>query len=222
MKQRRKSQSVVINPLVVDLSHHNDVADFAAVKAAGMAGIIHKATEGVGFIDKLYADRRGRALGVGLLWGAYHFLRPGSIATQVDFFLKVAAPDETTLLALDHEDERVALIDAKEFLLRVEDAVGRRPVLYSGSVIKEQLGSRIDGYLAAHRLWLAQYSPRPVTPRNWPSAWLWQFTGDGLGPKPHSVPGIVDSGIDINSYEGDAMKLAAEWSGPTTVEPPTA
>jgi GH25 family lysozyme M1 (1,4-beta-N-acetylmuramidase) len=63
------------------LSHHDDVADFGAVKVAGMAGIIHKATEGVGFTDKLYADRRGRALGVGLLWGADHFLRPGSIAS---------------------------------------------------------------------------------------------------------------------------------------------
>jgi GH25 family lysozyme M1 (1,4-beta-N-acetylmuramidase) len=104
----------------------------------------------------------------------------------------------------------------------VEDAVGRKPVLYSGFLIKQQLGSRIDGYLAAHRLWLAQYGPRPVTPLNWPSAWLWQFTGDGVGPEPHSVPGIVGSGIDINSYEGDAVKLTAEWSGPTTVEPPTA
>src|SRR5215471_11224507 len=70
-----------------------------------------------------------------------HFLRPGSIAAQVEFFLKVAAPDNTALLALDHEDERVALIDAKELLLRVEDAIGRKPVLYSGFL-------------------------RPVTPRN--------------------------------------------------------
>jgi lysozyme len=170
MKRSRKSPAVAINPLVVDLSHHNDVADFGAVKADGIAGVIHKATEGVSFTDNLYDSRRGRALGVGLLWGAYHFLRPGSIAAQVDFFLKIAAPDDTTLLALDHEDKRVALIDAKEFLLRVKDAVGRKPVLYSGSVIKEQLGSRIDGYLAAHRLWLAQYGPRPVTPRNWPNA----------------------------------------------------
>jgi lysozyme len=188
MKQRRKSPAAVINPLVVDLSHHNDVADFNAVKAAGIAGIIHKATEGVGFTNKLYADRRGRAVGVGLLWGAYHFLRSGSIAAQVDFFLKVAARDSTTLLALDHEDKRVALIDAKEFLLRVEDAVGRKSVLYSGSVIKEQLGIRIDGYLAAHRLWLAQYGPRPVIPPNWPSAWLWQFTGDGLGAETPQRP----------------------------------
>jgi hypothetical protein len=29
---------VEINPLVVDLSHHNDVADFGKVKAAGYAG----------------------------------------------------------------------------------------------------------------------------------------------------------------------------------------
>ena len=222
MKRRRKLPAAVINPMVVDLSHHNDVADFGAVKVAGIAGVIHKATEGVSFTDKLYGGRRVRALDVGLLWGAYHFLRPGSIAAQVDFFLKAASPDDTTLLALDHEDKRVTLIDAKEFLLRIEDAVGRKPVLYSGSVIKEQLGNRIDGYLAAHRLWLAQYGPRPVTPRNWPSAWLWQFTGDGIGPQPHSIPGIVGSGIDINSYEGDAVKLTAEWSGPTTVEPPTA
>jgi GH25 family lysozyme M1 (1,4-beta-N-acetylmuramidase) len=112
--------------------------------------------------------------------------------------------------------------NAKEFLLRVEHAVGRKAVLYSGSLIKEQLNDRIDSYLAEHRLWLAQYGPRPVTPRNWQSAWLWQFTGDGVGPKPHSIPGIVDTGIDINHFDGDAVKLASEWSGPTTVEPATA
>ena len=49
MKRRRKLQPVAINPLVVDLSHHNDVADFGKVKAAGIAGIIHKATEAIAF-----------------------------------------------------------------------------------------------------------------------------------------------------------------------------
>jgi hypothetical protein len=79
------------------------------------------------------AIRRGPTINAGLLWGAYHFLRPVSIPSRVDFFLKIAAPDNMTLLALDHEDERVPLIDAKEFLLRVEHAVGRKAVLYSGS-----------------------------------------------------------------------------------------
>jgi Glycosyl hydrolases family 25 len=55
---------VVINPLVVDLSHHNDVVDFSKVKAAGIAGIIHKATEAIGFVDNAYAVRRGHAVNV--------------------------------------------------------------------------------------------------------------------------------------------------------------
>jgi hypothetical protein len=62
--------------------------------------------------------------------------------------------------------------------------------------------------------------PRTPSPRSLPRPS--SFTGDGVGPKPHSIPGIVDTGIDINHFDGDAVKLAAEWSGPTTVEPATA
>ena len=94
MKRRRKLQPVAINPLVVDLSHHNDVADFGKVKAAGYAGIIHKATEAIGFVDNMYAIRRGDATDAGLLWGAYHFLRPVSIPAQVDFSSR--SPRRTT------------------------------------------------------------------------------------------------------------------------------
>jgi Glycosyl hydrolases family 25 len=107
--------SLAINPLVVDLSHHNEVADFGNVKAAGIAGIIHKATEAIGFVDKMYAVRRGSAMDASLLWGPYDFLRPVSIPAQVDFFLKIAAPENATLLALDHEDGRVPLINRRNF-----------------------------------------------------------------------------------------------------------
>jgi hypothetical protein len=43
MKRRRKLQPVAINPLVVDLLHHNDVADFGKVKATGMSAFGGKA-----------------------------------------------------------------------------------------------------------------------------------------------------------------------------------
>jgi hypothetical protein len=49
-------------------------------------------TEATGFADDMYAVRRRDATNAGLLWGAYHFLRPVSISAQVDFFLKIAAP----------------------------------------------------------------------------------------------------------------------------------
>jgi len=48
------------------------------------------------------------------------------------------------------------------------------------------------------------------------------FLFTDLVARPHSVPGIVDGGVDINHFDGDAVKLTAEWSGPTSVEPATA
>ena len=43
--------------VVIDLSHHNEKVDFKKVAADGVVGIIHKATQGFGFVDKKYAAR---------------------------------------------------------------------------------------------------------------------------------------------------------------------
>ena len=212
------------NPVIVDLSHFDKVVDLDAVKRFGILGIIHKATEGPGMIDKTYAERRQPALAHGLLYGAYHFLRPGDPVAQADHFLDVAlkgvpsAQADDLLLALDHEDPKVPLDNAKKFLQRVLDKAQRRAVLYSGFLIKKQLGKDIDPFLAQHRLWLSHFSSRPVSPPNWPNPWIIQFTGDGQGPGPHQVPGIVIAGgIDLDHYGDTPAKLKAEWAkGPTT------
>jgi GH25 family lysozyme M1 (1,4-beta-N-acetylmuramidase) len=212
------------NPVIVDLSHHDDVQDWNAVKAFGILGVINKATEGLGVVDKTYAVRRKPASDRGILYGAYHFLRPGDPIAQADQFLKVALkvanPDEI-LLALDHEDRRVKLDKAKQFLQRVLDKTGRRAVLYSGFLIKEQLGRRHDAFLAEHRLWLSHFSTKPKCPPNWEAPWIIQFTGDGVGPQPHQVPGIrIPGGIDLNHYGGTPEQLKAEWAkGPVTATP---
>lgn len=49
------------NAVVIDLSHHNEVADFGKVYASGVRGVIHKATQGSTFIDADYASRRATA-----------------------------------------------------------------------------------------------------------------------------------------------------------------
>ena len=56
--------------VVVDLSHHNANVDFKKLRAGGIVGVIHKATQGTGFVDKKYEERRQIALDEGLLWGA--------------------------------------------------------------------------------------------------------------------------------------------------------
>lgn len=203
-----------ITPTVVDLSHYDNVTDWDAVKAFGIQGVINKATEGPGMTDKTFAIRRGPATARDILYGAYHFMRPGDVSAQVDHFLGVtnSSSDDTLLLALDHEDPKVPLSNAKAFMQEVHDQIGRYPILYSGFLIKQQLGTTIDPFWAGIKLWLSHYNANPTWPKCWSSPWLWQFTGDGVGPAPHNVPGITigGRGIDINSYNGSS--LAQEWA----------
>jgi lysozyme len=72
--------------VVVDLSHHNEAVDFAKMKANGIVGVIHKATQGLTYVDKTYASRRSKAVDCGLLWGAYHFGVGGDGSDQASFF----------------------------------------------------------------------------------------------------------------------------------------
>ena len=141
------------NPVVIDLSHHNDVRDWNAVKTFGILGVINKATEGNSFVDKTLAIREKPVRDHDILYGAYHYLRPGDPVEQADFFLKAVnslSHPEEMLLALDHEDRDVPLEDAKAFLARILEKTGRRAILYSGFLIKEQLRDDADAFLAQH------------------------------------------------------------------------
>lgn len=204
-----------INPMVVDIFHGDEVSSFPAARQFGIRGVIHKATESATVVDHAYAGRRLLAGEAGLLWGAYHFMRPGDPVAQADHFVDMAEPDPQTLMALDHEDDKVPLADAIAFMRTVEGRTGRKMVLYSGFLIKAQIrkaASADRSFLSFRRLWLSHYSPNPYWPPCWQVPWLWQFTGDGVGPRPHFVPGMQDE-MDINSYAGTADALAAEWAG---------
>ena len=85
----------MITPIVADIAHFNPV-NFSAVKQSGIVGIIHKATQGVGMTDQMYARRRFTALSVELLWGAYSFATGDDPAAHARHFLSVAEPGMTT------------------------------------------------------------------------------------------------------------------------------
>lgn len=78
--------------VVIDLSHIN------AVKGDGITGVIHKATEGLGYVDPKYHARRGQALAAGLCWGAYHFGASDYGAVQAQHFLSAVNLGEHDLL----------------------------------------------------------------------------------------------------------------------------
>lgn len=193
-----------MNPVVVDLSHWNSPTDWNAAKASGIQAVICKATEGTWYSDDKYKGYRQKAKESGMLFGAYHFFRPTSVAAQVDYFLKFAQPDENTLLALDHEDEKCTLPMVEEFLKLIEQKTGRKAIIYSGHVLKGQVKVQpASDYVRSHRLWLAQYSATAAMPNGWGSAWLWQYTDSAV------VPGFGK--VDGNVFGG--TNLAEEWAG---------
>src|SRR5262249_58228477 len=127
-----------------------------------------------------------------LLWGAYHFGTAAPVDAQVANFVSAAQPDAQTLVALDYESngaDTMTLEQARGFLIGVADRLGRRPVLYSGGLIKQELGDVRDPFFAAHRLWLPEYGPEPHPQASWQTAWLWQYAGDGIGCDPKTVAG---------------------------------
>ena len=205
---------------VVDLYHNDNVTSFATAAANGTWGIIHKATTGGTGTDPAYAGRRQQALDAGLLWGAYHWgTAHEPVSDQVDNFLNTAQPDENTLVALDYEEtqgNQMLLAQAREFLTLLYEQLGRQAVLYSGGLIKQQLGNTVDPFFGSHRLWLPQYGTMsPVVQASWKTYWLWQYTDSKTGTQPNSMPGIPgdsNGNLDCNSYLGTQEQLAAEWA----------
>lgn len=205
--------------VIIDLSHHNQNADFGRVQAGGILGIIHKATQGSAFTDPTYAARQEAAKDAGLLWGAYHFGTAADPVAQAQFFLSVASLTPQDLIILDLETNRanpnntMSLDQARAFIAAVQDATGIAPGLYGGAYLKGQLGEAIDPTLQGCWLWWAQYGPAPKIPANWQNWTLWQYTDGHHGNPPFTVDSIGP--CDRDQYQGPAEDLQAKWGAGT-------
>jgi len=203
---------------VIDVSHHQGSIDFHRVAAAGVVGVIHKATAGTTWIDKMYPTNRVKAQDAGLLWGAYHWGsgEPNTIAQQAAHFIEYARPDAKTLMALDYEPNvsgghrlgpDMTAAQAIVFATDVQHALGRWPLLYTGLAMQGRLPRLPDC-----PLWWASYSDSPhgIPTQIWPTWTLWQYTGDGFGQQPHDVDGIVGH-CDRDKFNGDIHGLRRLW-----------
>ena len=203
-----------INPLVVDLSHWDPADDYNAVRAAGIVGVIYKATEGTGYTDDTYVSQQHAAKAVGLKWGAYHFADASDVNRQISNFMNFAAPDPDELFCLDWEDygsNTMSADNVKRWISGVESQLGRpgECVIYSGNTAKELIHGD-DDFFGSRRLWLAQYGSTPQWQESWDTYWLWQYTDGNYGPSPHSIDGIGP--CDINSFAGTPAELIAQWA----------
>jgi lysozyme len=199
---------------IIDIYHLTNV-DFVKVKNNGIVAIIHKATEGATVQDKEYHVRKATAKQMGFLWGAYHFSSSANVADQVDNFLDYAKPEDDDLIALDfepsHSGANMTLDQAHQFVQMVKSELGRYPVLYGGSLLRESIGTHEDPILANCPLWYARYRDRPlgIPLQVWKKQTLWQYTDGNNGPDPQTVDGIGN--CDRNSFDGTVEELKAQW-----------
>lgn len=216
--------SSLIN-VIIDLSHWNTV-DLAKAKSAGVAAVIHKASEGASSKDSLYAERRVVCGNLGLMFGSYHFLTSEDPVEQAQHFLHVvdAADQPTQFLAVDFENElnkpRATLTQLAVFVQYVKREIGRWPVIYGGSDLRALAeGNAGNGWpiislgLQQCPLWEASYTSHTTGIVGWKGWDLWQYTDDQHGNPPHDVAGICECDRDICRFT-TLEDLTAWWANP--------
>jgi lysozyme len=202
----------------IDISHWQNFPDFKKVRAAGVIAMIHKATEGTGYSDPNRAQNCANAIAAGIKVCCYHWIKPKQDpVAQMNYFLKVVNPQPGERMVIDYEEDGCTLADLKTAVQRLLDDPRKLKVtIYSGHLLKQQLGTKRDALLAENTdLWLAQYTAGTPT---WPTAtypkWaLWQYSETG------KIDGISGSAVDLDRFNGTDEELLA-WISPAYVAPP--
>ena len=200
--------------VIIDISHHNTVTNWANLAGSGIKAVIHKATEGTTYRDSTYQSRRAKAKANGLLWGSYHFSGGGDVITQVENYLNYAEPQPDELICLDYEPSyngvNMTLDGLIMFVTEIRKSLGRYPVIYGGSLLRDATKGSSSAILKACPLWYARYNAAPVgVPDLWDQWTLWQFNDGNLGPGPLSTSGV---GLcDHDTYNGSEADLIAKW-----------
>ncbi len=223
----------------IDISAYDPYIDWQKVKAQKVYFAIAKATEGIAYFNDKFNDQYAGAKSVGILRGAYHYLRAQiDGARQADFFLsKVTVQDGDLPPFLDIEETNNQgasnaqfIGNAQKWLQRVEQQTGRRPIVYSRvSFLNEMftLNGKAPAWAKDYNTWLAQYfysysaegGGQPAEAPGWGTWVLWQYSGDhdtldGIFQDPAMTkPVLVD--LNVYRYSLDELYKLAKATPPS-------
>jgi lysozyme len=207
-----------------DVASWQGEVDWAAVKASGCAFGFTKATGGSWYTNPTLEANWVGMKADGVPRGAYHYAFESSgepfpgegPEAEADWFLSRLAPlgiEAGDMLVLDIEEGQGDLGEwALRWLRRVEQAVGFKPLLYTGAWFADPHGFSEYPELAEYPLWIAAYQsqpPQPIAP--WTGYAFWQYTSQAM------VPGVIGP-CDMNVFGGSREELAL-YGKPGTVAP---
>jgi GH25 family lysozyme M1 (1,4-beta-N-acetylmuramidase) len=203
----------------IDVSYWDSEIDWSKVQASGVCFAFIKATEGEHYTDPTFATNWAGAKAVGILRGAYCFFHPNMDAIkQADLFIQTVKarndngelPPVLDLEAHDQQSNAVIIAKAKTWLDRVEQAFGKKAIIYSGYYFLKDHFSEASGeppaWIKDHPLWIAQYpgtytpGMQPALPKGWPNWAFWQYSETG------QVNGIKTN-VDLNVFNGSLDDL---------------
>jgi GH25 family lysozyme M1 (1,4-beta-N-acetylmuramidase) len=218
--------AAIDHPTGIDVSnyqHPNGAAiNWSAVAGSGISFAFIKATEGPIscsgslYTNSYFASDWSAAGKAGLYRGAYHFARPGSVAsaiTQAHQFAAVVGPmngphDLPPVLDLEVTcDLSPSAIAAwsHAWIDEVARLTGRHAIIttYPSFWSTSMAG---NASFANQPLWIATYGPAPIVPPAWPYWTFWQSSSTA------TVPGI-NGAVDFDHFCCGAAgldRLAAE------------
>ncbi len=223
----------------IDVSAYDPYINWQKVKAQNIYFAIVKATEGNAYFNNQFNDQYAGAKSVGILRGAYHYLRAQiDGAQQADFFLsKVTVQDGDLPPFLDVEEANNQgasnaqfITNAQKWLQRVEQQTGRRPIIYSRvSFLNEMftLNGKAPAWAQNYNTWLAQYfysysaegGAQPGEAPGWGTWVFWQYSGDHdtldgiFQDSAMTKPVLVD--LNVYRYSLDELYKLAKATPPS-------
>jgi len=197
--------------LGIDVSAHQGVIDWQRVAQSGVRFAFIRAMEGMS-IDRTFAANWAGAKAAGMMRGVYVYFRARHDGgEQARALLSLLGgdtgelPPACDIETLDEQTASTLVARMQDWLSVVGSAVGRKPIVYSGSFWHWNVSSPV---FAEHPLWTPDYTQSgcPGVPKGWASWKFWQYTSSG------SVPGIA-SRVDMNLYNGSEAELRSFAKG---------
>lgn len=220
----------------VDVARYQGAIDWPAARRAGITFATIKASEGnrtqTSATSRDYFRRQlAGARAAGLITGAYHVVRSGPVAPQVDWYLeqiRVAGADwRDMILQVDYEKwdyDFPSYATVRAFIDELARRCGpRRIILYCGKWIWDQVGNPPANAAAdlGVPLWDSHYvngrAPYRELATRVPASW-WSHRYGGWAPtilqytSTAIVPG-VPANCDANLYRGDLNQFRAQFLG---------
>ncbi|HEX3456127.1 MAG TPA: glycoside hydrolase family 25 protein, partial [Gaiellaceae bacterium] len=223
----------------LDVSNYQGSINWTKVAKAGYRFAFGKATEGTSYNDKTYTTNRNGSEAAGMVFGAYHFARPGgksyaaataSAIRQANHFLAIAQPQPGELPPVLDLEKTGSLSKPRllgwtlAWLDQIYARTGVEPFVYTSPLFwKGSLGDSTAAAAGGTGLWIAHWTSKsqPTVPaQNWDgNGWrFWQWT-DCV-----TVPGIkhCSDGDRMNGTKLSSVAIAPFPLGPPILSaPPT-